>query len=786
MLKNYVKITFRNIVKYKAFSAINISGLAIGMACCLLISLWVLDELSFDRFNENADRIYKVTEIQHYSSFDYKVAVTPAALGPYLKENYPEIMDSARFTYVGTMLLRYKDKNFYENSIVAAEQSFFNIFTYPTVKGDPVAALEDPNGIIINEDIAAKYFGDEDPLGKLIQVNNDKSYTVKCVMKNVPHNSSLRFEIVLPWVHMRSYSWYSDDNWGSNSFRTFVLLNDYSTENEVEYKIFDAIRDNNENSTTDVFLQPLTDIHLYSSFYGRSGPGDVIYIYIVSIIAIFVLLIASINFMNLSTARSANRAKEIGMRKVAGALRSNIIKQFFGESIILSLISLILALLIVAIILPAFNGFVEKPLSMNIVSNFSLLAGILVITVFTGIIAGSYPALYLSSFKPVTVLRGTLTSGVKSSSFRKVMVTIQFTLSIILIISTLAVYSQLDYISNKKLGWDRDHLIYINMRGDIGDSYDVIRNELIKDSSIIDVTQCQFIPTSFGSNSSSVDWDGKDPEETLLVRHNYVDYDYIKTIKANLLEGRAFSRDFATDTSGAYIINETMANFIGKEQIIGANFSMHGRPGKIIGVLEDFHFLSMKSEIEPMCLVLRKRYLSYIMIRISPENITSTIEHIEDSWSRVYSNYPLDYRFINEDFDSMYRGEVKMGRLFKYFSSLAVFISCLGLFGLASFTAEQRTKEIGIRKVLGSSSQNIVLLLSKEFVKLVLLANIIAWPVAYFAADSWLENFAYRTDVGYSIFIYSGVAALIIAILTVSYQAIKAAFSNPVDALKYE
>ncbi|MCP4725893.1 MAG: FtsX-like permease family protein [bacterium] len=786
MLKNYLKITFRNLIKYKAFSAINISGLSIGMACCLLISLWVFDELSFDRFNDKSERIFRVTEILRYSSGDVKVASTPAPLGPYLNANYPEIGNSARSSYLGAMLFKHGDKEFYEKSIIAADPSFFNIFTYDYVSGDPVSALEDPNGIIINEEIAEKYF-DDDPIGKVFEIDNNKSFTVKCVIKKVPHNSHLQFDIVMPWAHLRTYSWYNPENWGNNSFSTYILINEFSTQEEVENKIINIVREKKVTFTADVYLQPLTDIHLFSNFYGRSGPGDIVYVYIVSVIAFFVLMIASINFMNLSTARSANRAKEIGMRKVAGALRGNILKQFYGESITLSFLSLILAVMIAAVMLPAFNGFIEKPLELSIMVSLPFLASMLSITLFTGVFAGSYPALYLSSFKPITVLRGTITSGAKSPSFRKVMVIIQFTLSIFLIIGTLIVYNQLDYVREKRLGWDKDHLVYIEMRGDMNKSYEAVKAEFLKNSSVEFVTRCWYTPVSFNSATSTVDWAGKNPNETFMVNHNYVDHDYVKTIKANLIKGRTFSRDLSADASiKAFIINETLADIIDKEELIGADLMINGENGRIIGVIEDFHFSSMKNEISPMCLILRPSMPDNMMIRISPENITSTIEHIEDSWSKVYSNYPLEYKYVNEDFERMYRNEEKMGRLLNYFSILAVFISCLGLFGLASFTAEQRTKEIGIRKVLGSSSQNIVLLLSKEFVKLVLLSNIIAWPVAYFAADSWLENFAYRADIAYSIFIYSGIAALVIAVLTVSYQAIKAAFSNPVDALKYE
>ncbi len=786
MFKNFVKITFRNLVRHKAFSAINISGLALGMACCLTISLWVMDELSYDKFNEKSDRIYKVTEIQHYTEYDYKVEVTPAPIGPELKEKYPEIVDAARFTYAGEMLLRYGDNAYYENGVVTADPSFFYMFTYPAIRGNAETALEDPNSLVITEEYAKKYFEDEDPIGKVIQINNKYDFTVGAVIKDVPDNSHLMFDVVLPWTYMKNYYWYRENAWGSNSFRTFVLLDENAVEEEVEAKIIGIIKEHNTRSVTDVYLQPLLDIHLHSAFYSRSGPGDIMFVYVFSIIAIFVLIIACINFMNLSTARSGGRAKEIGMRKVVGALKSHLIKQFYGESLFLAIVSLFFAVILVFLVLPFFGEVSGKELSLNLSGNWQLLLGMLAVTLFTGLVAGSYPAIYLSSFRPVNILRGSLASGAKGSSFRKVLVITQFTLSIILIIGTGIVNNQLMFMQNLSLGWDKEHLVYIRLREGTNDKYESFKSELKKNPDIVNVTAAQYKPTSFGSNTSSINWEGKDPEATLLARYNTLDYDYLETLKIEMAQGRAFSRDFKADTTSSFIVNETLARIIGRDDIIGSDLTFQGRKGTIVGVMKDFHFHSARMEIEPLVMRMSSPRFSFVLVKIAGRNTTETLNFIEGTWNNLVPNYPLDYNFIDEDFNALYRYESRLVKLLSAFSMLAIVIACLGLFGLASYTAEQRTKEMGIRKVLGATGQNIIVIMSTEFVKLVVISNILAWPVAYFVTDRLLEMFAYKADVGISVFLISGFSALAIALLTVTYQTIRTARANPVNSLKYE
>jgi ABC-type antimicrobial peptide transport system permease subunit len=490
--------------------------------------------------------------------------------------------------------------------------------------------------------------------------------------------------------------------------------------------------------------------------------------------------------MNLSTARSAKRAKEIGLRKVAGASRKNIAGQFLGESMLFSLLALLPAFALTELLLPTFNALSGKELSLNIAGNLPLLSGLMGITLLTGIIASSYPALFLSSFQAVKVLKGDLTPGSKRSSFRKILVVVQFTLSIILTIGTAVVYTQLDYMKNKKLGYDKEQLLYIHIRGDLGRTYETLKRELMKYPGIAGVSGTIGIPSHIGNTSGGGDWDGKDPGQSVMVGYNYVDFDFIETMKIEMAEGRPFSREYSTDMSGAFIINEELVKLMGVEPAVGANFSFEGRSGKIIGVMKNFHHKSLREKIAPLVLMIEPDLIEFILIRLSPKSIPSSIKFLKTAWARFVPNYPLDYKFLDEDFDGMYRAEERTGTLSKYFSIIAIFIACFGLFGLASFTAEQRTKEIGIRKVLGASLAEIVWMLTREFAKLLLIANIIAWPVAYVAMSTWLQNFAYRMELSPWLFLVPGVIALIIALFTVSFQAIKTAMANPVNALKYE
>jgi len=785
MLKNYLKVILRNIRKHKGYSFINITGLAIGMACCLLISIWVLDELSYDRFHTNAPQLYRVEEDQQYSGRVFHVAVTPHPLAPALIEEIPEILDATRYVWSGGLLFRYGEKAFFEYSIRAVDPSFFQMFTFPLIKGDKNRALESAYSIVINEDIAEKYFGMEDPLGKVITINNTHEFTVDGVIQSVPHNSILQFEVLIPYAFLEKIG-RTNLEFGSNSIGTYVQLRPNATMDQVNAKISGFIKAKVPDSATELVLKPLTRIHLHSYWGYEKDVGAIQYVYMFSIIALFVLLIACINFMNLSTARSSNRAKEVGMRKVVGALKSHLIRQFYGESVVFAFIALILAVIIVTVMLPIFSDFADKDLSWNVGGIVTILIGLTAITFFTGLVAGSYPALFLSAFQPVKVIRGALKSGAASSWFRKILVVVQFSLSILLVIGTVVVYQQLTYMKNKRLGWDKEHLVYIPLRDDVRKVYDTLKTELVKDPHVLNVTASSQLPSNIGSNSSNFNWEGKDPNFTTLIGNNSVDFDFIETLKIEMKEGRSFSKEYSSDASSGFVINEEVAKLMGRESVVGESCMFFGREGTIIGVTRNWHYQPVRNEIEPLALYIEPEWNRVMLIRIPTGNISESIKSIETVWKRVIPTYPFEYYFLDENFDEMYRTEESIGTLLKYFTVLAVFVACLGLFGLASFTSEQRTKEIGIRKVLGANVSNITLLLCREFFLLVLVSNIIAWPVAYFLMKGWLQKYAYRTSLSVFIFVAAMGIALMVAFLSVSFQAIRAATANPVDSLRYE
>ena len=785
MLKNYLKVILRNIRKHKGYSFINITGLAIGMACCLLISIWVLDELSYDRFHTNAPQLYRVEEDQQYSGRVFHVTVTPHPLAPALIEEIPEILDATRYVWSGGLLFRYGEKAFFEYSIRAVDPSFFQMFTFPLIKGDKNRALESAYSIVINEDIAEKYFGMEDPLGKVITINNTHEFTVDGVIQSVPHNSILQFEVLIPYAFLEKIG-RTNLEFGSNSIGTYVQLRPNATMDQVNAKISGFIKAKVPDSATELVLKPLTRIHLHSYWGYEKDVGAIQYVYMFSIIALFVLLIACINFMNLSTARSSNRAKEVGMRKVVGALKSHLIRQFYGESVVFAFIALILAVIIVTVMLPIFSDFADKDLSWNVGGIVTILIGLTAITFFTGLVAGSYPALFLSAFQPVKVIRGALKSGAASSWFRKILVVVQFSLSILLVIGTVVVYQQLTYMKNKRLGWDKEHLVYIPLRDDVRKVYDTLKTELVKDPHVLNVTASSQLPSNIGSNSSNFNWEGKDPNFTTLIGNNSVDFDFIETLKIEMKEGRSFSKEYSSDASSGFVINEEVAKLMGRESVVGESCMFFGREGTIIGVTRNWHYQPVRNEIEPLAIYIEPEWNRVMLIRIPTGNISESIKSIETVWKRVIPTYPFEYYFLDENFDEMYRTEESIGTLLKYFTVLAVFVACLGLFGLASFTSEQRTKEIGIRKVLGANVSNITLLLCREFFLLVLVSNIIAWPVAYFLMKGWLQKYAYRTSLSVFIFVAAMGIALMVAFLSVSFQAIRAATANPVDSLRYE
>jgi len=801
MLKNYLYIALRNIKKYKGYAFINILGLAIGMACSILILLWVQDELTFDRFHVKGENLYRIEQNQYYSGSAYHVNVTPYPMGPGVKAEIPEVADACRIVGSSGLLFRQGEKMFFEDRALFVDPSFFEMFTFPLIRGDAALAFREPNSVVISNAIAQKYFGDADPIDKVFQVNNRYSLKVTGILAEMPRNSTLRFEILIPYEVLRASGRTNEDNWGSNNILTFVQLHEKSLVAEVNEKISElrfrrvraSILDNPERlqrfestKRTEFVLMPLTRIHLHGYFgYGRPA-GNIQYVYIFSAIALFVLFIACVNFMNLSTARSAGRAQEIGLRKVVGASKSSIVKQFFGESILLAVLAQICSLCMVAVLLPAFNSISGKQMTIWVFADWWTLFGVVMIALLTGLISGSYPALFLSSFQPAQVLKGKLKSGARSSSLRKVLVVVQFALSIFLLIGTGMVYRQLQFMREQKLGYDKEHVLYIPMRGDIRASYAALKQELSKNSKIQGVTAGRHLPTMIDSNSSGVDWEGKDPQQQVLIGQSMVNYDYLETLKIELLEGRSFSREFATDTSEAFLINEEVMKVMGVPSAVGKRFSFAGRNGRIIGVMKNFHFKSLRDVIEPLAFILAPRACVYMLIRVDASDISGTLASIEHTWKQVIPHYPFDGRFLDEEFDEMYRTEERITSLLKYFAAFAIFIACLGLFGLASFMAEQRTREVGIRKVLGASMPDIVILLSREFTKWVIIANLIAWPAAYLILDQWLKSFAYRAGMNWLIFVLSAVLALVIAMVTVGYQAVTAGLAHPARSLKYE
>ena len=781
MLKNYIKIALRSILKYKGYSFINVTGLAIGMTCCILIFLWVQDELNYDRFHKNANELYRVIVEQSFSEGKtLRSASTPPPLAPALKKKYPGIVNSTRFTAC-SLPVKYGIKVFNENGFGFADPSIFDMFTFLFVIGNPAVAFPNPNSIILTESISKKYFGDMNPIGKTLKVSNQLDFTVTGIIKDIPLNSHIQFDFLVPFTLLKGFR-KNFDSWGDMSYRTYVQLQKNISVLELSEKISGIIKSYEPEWNVRANLQQLTKIHLHD----LSGGGLIIYVYIFSIIAIFVLFIACINFMNMTTAQAGNRAREVGMRKAVGAQKRDIIKQFYSESVLLSFLAFFFAIILVSVLLPAFNDLSGKQLSIDLLRNINIIFGLIIIAIFTGVISGSYPALFLSSFQPVKVLKGSLKSGSKGSVFRKVLVVTQFSISIFMIICTIVVYSQLEYIKNKKLGYDKEHMVYIPMIGEIGEKYGVMRDELLQNPDVLSAAAASSLPTHIATQSTGVDWEGKNPGQKVLIPWVSVDYDYIETLDLEILEGRKFSKDISTDSVEGYIVNEKAIELMGMLSPVGKRFSNWGKIGKIIGVVKNFHFESIHNKIKPLLLMIRPKSFNYIIVKINSDNISSAIGHLRNTWKKFAPGIPFEYGFLDETIGSLYVSEKRMGKIFKYFAFLAIFISSLGLIGLTSHTVRQRTKEIGIRKVLGSSVSALTLLLSKEFTKWVILANVIAWPAAYFAMNKWLESFAYRTSITIGIFVLSGLIALVIALLTVSYQSIKAANANPVEALKYE
>jgi putative ABC transport system permease protein len=788
MMKNYATITWRNTRRHKTYSFINIAGLAVGLACCLLITLWILDEQSYDRFHENRDRLYRVVVNMPSSGGMRKVVATPPPLGQALKNDIPEIEETARLSYWGSVPIRSEDKSFNETNMIVVDPSFFDLFTFPFIKGEGAASLNAPDSALISERRAESFFGNEDPIGKVIHVDNRFDYIIRGVFRDIPYNTHIgQFDFVLPWAHLDHMDWYESDSWGAFSYRTYVLLDEKASIQNVNQKITTLIQRYSPGSKNEILLEKISDIHLRSHYRLSTGLRSIVYVYIFSVVALFILLIACVNFMNLTTARSFSRAKEIGMRKTLGALRRHVIFQFFGESIFMTAYAVALALALIWLVLPEFNKFTGKQISVHSLLNWQAFIGLVGITLFTGCVAGSYPALYLSSFRPVQVLRNVLQTGKKKSGFRRVLVILQFTISIILITGTLVVYAQLDYIRNRNIGWDREHLIGVPLSQEMRKSYEILKAELLKHPRVLNVTAAYSEPTNFESSSSGVNWDGKDPEEIVHVTVNLVDFDFLDTLDIEMTEGRSFSKEYSTDATQAFLINETLARVMRNDSPVGAKLSFIGREGQVIGVMKDFNFHSLRSDIGPLAIGIGSDdYWNHVLIKIHKDDISSTIEDLNGIWRRIFPHDPFDFHFMEEQLERQYRSELHMGKLIHVFAGLAVFIACLGLIGLTSFSVEQRRKEISIRKVLGAAPGNVMWILGRELVIWVLVANVIAWPIAYFVMSGWLRNFAYRIGVGPEFFIFSSLLALAVAILAVAFQSLKAAISNPANSLRFE
>lgn len=783
MFKNYLKIAFRNLARQKVFSAINIIGMAIGLACGILLSLWILDEISYDKFHENSENIYRILENQSYSSQNMQVAVTPAPLAESIKVDFPEIVYVTRYHLGSNPVISIGDKEFTENTGAFADEDFFEMFSFPIIKGSSTP-LSEINSIVLTEESAIKLFGYEEAVGQHVSLY-DLDLKVTAIIKNIPINSHISFDHILPFQIMIDRN-SNLDNWGNNSIHTYIQIAENTSFEQVSDKLKMYLKEQAEGSNSELYLQPLTDTYLHSvglvADYG--GMGDFRYIIIFSIISIFIIVISSVNFISLSTARYTKRAKEVGLRKVVGSQRSQLIWQFLGESMLLLLISLVVALVLVELCLPAFNNIAAKELSLMYLLNPTMLSGLIVFVILIGFLTGIYPAFLLSSFKPVTALKGSQISGSKGSLFRKIMVVTQWTLSIILIISTLMISRQLQFMKNKKLGFTKEQIVYTNIRGFT--ETDALKNELLKHTGVESVSSTSALPHNIMNSTSGSVWEGKNDEDTFLVHFNVVDYNFTETFKIEMAEGRSFSQEFSDDTNFGFLLNEEAIRQMGLEDPIGKTYSIWGMDGQIVGVMKDFHFKPLHNPIEPMLFMLIKDYLEILVVRIDASDTENTISYLEETMAKFDPENKHEFKFFDERYDAMYRSEQQMEMILKMFTSLAIFIACLGLFGLSTFMTQQRTKEIGIRKVLGADVPNIVVILSKEFTKWVVIANLIACPVAYFIINKLLQNFAYRIDMSYKVFGITVISSILIAIVTVSFQTIKAANSNPVDALKYE
>lgn len=792
MFKNYFKIAFRNFLRNKTGSIINILGLTIGLASSILILLYIKFELSYDNFHKDADRIYRVYIQQPQNLFmgTDKFNATPAPLVPAMKEEIPGVEYASRLVFASGYV-KYGNRRFQERKFYLADPDFFHVFSFPLISGDPETLLNDPYSIVITSKIASKYFGEENPVGKYLNFQlRDESLDLKVtgVLEDIPDNSHFFFDFIGHFeLTKKIWSNTSLNNWGECSFHTYIKLHQGVDPSEIENTLVDIVKRYRGKENKDrYFLQQTTDIHLFGHINFELGSNSSVQtVYIFGSIAFFILLIACFNYMNLTTAQSSKRSREVGIRKVVGSNRRQLVFQFLGESVIMSVLALLLALIIAEIFLPSFNIFINRNLKLYS-GDGSIFLLFISVTIIVGLISGSYPAMFLSKFQPINAIKGEVSGTKFSAVLRDVLVLVQFIISISLMICTSIIYRQLHYIKNKNLGFETEHILTIPIGSDnIRNNYKILKNEFISNPQIVGVTASGYLPSSIRSQSD-FEYEGMGNNKKGMAFKADVDFDFIDFYGIKLLEGTNFSESAGTDSISSYIINETAVKKLGWADPIGKSLSFKGEKARIIGVVKDFHFNPLYLKIQPVVLRYNPSKCRILSIKIRPDNIKNTISYIEETLNKYTPDTPFVYAFLDEKIDATYKDEVRLGQMINFFTILAVLIACLGLYGLATFVAEQKIKEIGIRKVFGASSSGIVYLVSQKFIKWVLLANIIAWPFAWFAMNRWLEGFAYRINISFWTFMVSTVVALLIAFATVLYQSLKTANSNPVDSLKYE
>jgi len=798
MFKNYLKIALRNIKWHKSYSFINIAGLAVGLSCCILILLYIRYELSYDKYHSDSRYIYRVVreyqgEPNWYNSSEHPLAAS-------LKEDFPEVIKATRVKKNDEVgVVEYNSKRFNEEGIYFVDQDFLEIFTFPLVSGDIHTALKEPFSVILTQEMAEKYFGNEEPVSKTLRIKEwyaerKYDYKIKGVLKNIPENSHFTFDFLVSYNTLYTLKRGGRDSvetWSYYEPKTYVKLESHANPINLEGKFPAFLRKykGEDSSSEKLHLQPLVDIHLGGNLrYELETNSNMRYIYLFSAIAFFIMLIACLNYINLSIARSAKRAIEVGMRKVVGANKVQLVRQFLGESMVFSILALMISFLLVGLVLPAFGYLIERNLTLNLFQDLDMLLVFLGIAIFIGLLSGSYPAFFISSFHPIQIIKGTLRIGSKSSAvFRNSLVVVQFVVSIVLIVCTFVIHNQVSFIRNRNLGFDKEQMITVyTMDRNLKRNSESLKRELLKNPEILGVSASLDLPATI-RRTSTIEWEEQGERRKLGLNYTFVDYDFFSVYDIELAKGRTFSEDFSLDKEQAVVINETAARNLGWENPVGKRFQTQGREWTVIGVIKDFHFQSLHWEIAPLVFLFHEgRGIDYFSIKVSPSNIPSTLGFIKEKWIKFSPEFPFQYTFLNERVDKIYKAEQKLGQSYNIFTLVALSIACLGLIGLASFISEQKRKEIGIRKVLGADFQSIIVLLARDFVKCIAVAAVIAWPIGYFVMERWLQNFVYRTSIGIEIFILSGLLAFVIALTTVSYQSIKDALANPVDSLRYE